>query len=444
MDRINIVSRDPQTNPSTANPDIKLAGVQYARNPDAEFREHISQTAAICNTSASHTYGNVLSVVEKYILDIFPKDTFKTVTASTTLASRQLTHLPRQLHKKELPLLVLVPRIQFGQDDNRFLANTLVNSRFTNTHPLWGVGSLIELAYDRKHRVWIHGHYNRAVLYLDLVMSFNSYAEQVNYMSFIHNMIPINHNQFIRAPLELFIPGEFCNLLSNVVKIPVEEDKSVYKFLRYLNSIWYHPITYKLKGSSNNHEFFMYYIADIDTVFQEPQAGAGIKDGQIRRNFDISMTVRLEFNTIGYMTMNSPEFKRGVHIVGKDNLAITPLFSDAINLDDFQLPVGWSILSWPIFKLKPNENSISLIPLLNQSLRVTIDHHLQMGIPIERFLRIEFRENGQILNDELFYIDWHNKRLVLTDPNPHRTYRLIISCSHEYINEFIKEKYNFE
>ena len=439
-----MITRDPQTNPSVANPHVKETGVQYSRNPDAEYGEHIYNTAAICNTSASHTYGNVLSVVEKYILDIFPKELFKTVTASTTLASRQLTHLPRQLQKKELPLMVLVPRIQFGQDDNRFLANTLMNSRFTNTHPIWGTGSLIELARDRKRRLWIHGHYNRAVMYLDIVMSFTSYAEQVNYMSFIHNMIPINHNQFIRAPLELYIPNEYCKLLSKVSKVPLEEDGSVYKFMRYMNSIWFHPITYKLKGSSNNHEFFMYYLADIDTIFQEPQAGPGVKDGQIRRNFDISMTVRVEFNTIGYLTLNSPEFKKSIQVVDKENIAVSTIFTDTINLEDFDLPVGWSVLSWPIFKLKPGENSISLLPLLNQSLTVTIDHHLKMGIPIERFLKIQFRENGQVLNDELFFVDWINKKLTVLRPDTHRTYRLIITCSHEYINEFIKEKYNFE
>ena len=439
-----MITRDSHTNPSIANPDVAYKGIQYSRNPDAEYGESIRQTAAICNTSASHTYGNVLSVVEKYIVDLFPKDLFKTITASTTLASRQITHLPRQLHKKELPLMVLVPRIQFGQDDNRFLANTLMNSRFTNTHPLWGVGSLIELAKDTHNRLWVHGHYNRAVMYLDIVMSFNSYAEQTNYMSFIHNMIPINHNQFIRAPLELYIPDEFCSLVSHLTKIDVEEDGSVYKFLNYLNSIWYHPITYKLKGSSNNNEFFMYYIADIDTVFQEPQAGAGVKDGQIKRNFDISMTVRCEFNTLGYFTLNSPEFKKGIHIASTNDKTVATIFSDVIDLEDFQLPIGWSILSWPIFKLKPGENSISIDTLLNQSLRVTIDHHLKLGIPIERFLKIEFRENGQILNDELYFIDWHNRVLTLTHPNSHRTYRMIITCSHAYINELIKEIYNFE
>lgn len=439
-----MISRDPHTNPSIGNGDIKRTGVQYKRNPGAEFGEHIKNTAAICNTSASHTYGNVLSVVEKYIVDLFPKDLFKTITASTTLASRQVTHLPRQLHKKELPMMVLVPRIMFGQDDNRFLSHTLINSRVTNTHNIWGEGSLIPLAQDSRKRIYVHGHYNRAVMYVDVIMSFNTFPEQINYMSYIHNMIPIGHNQFIKAPLELYIPEEFCKLLGNVVKVPVKEDNSVYRFLTYLNTIWHHPITYKLKGGSNSDEFFMYYIADIDAVFQEPQAGPGIKDGQVRRAFDISFTVRCEFNTIGYFTLNSPEFKKPIKIQAKDNLTIAPIFSDVINLNDFSLPVGWTILGWPIFKLNYNENSISIDDILNQSLRIVIDHHLKFGIPMDRFIKIQFRENGQILNDELYFIDWRERRLIITHPNYHRTYRLIVTVSHEYINTLIKDLYDLE
>lgn len=440
-----MLSRDPSTNPSQANPDINLQGVQYERNVGAEYGEHIRNTSAMCNTSASHTYGNVLSVVEKYLIDIFPPDIFKTVTASTTLGSRQLTHLPTQLHKKELPALVLVPRIVFGQEDNRFLSNTLINSRFTNTHSLYGDGSLLSLAEDKRKHLYVHGHYNRAVMYVDVVMSFNTFNEQVNYMSYIHNMIPVGHNQFIRAPLELYIPSGFCKLIGNVTGTPVKgEDESVYKFLTYMNSIWHHPITYKLKGGSNNDEFFMYYIADIDVVFQEPQAGPGVKDGQIRRAFDISFTIRCEFNTIGYLTLNTPDLKKQIVIPPEEDMTIVPIFSDVINLNDFNLPVGWSVLGWPIFKLKQDENSISIDNILNQSLRVVIDYHLKNGMPMERFIKIEFRENGEILNDELFYIDWRSRELRLMNPNPRRTYRLIITVSHEYINNLIKELYNLE
>ena len=439
-----IDKRDPHTNPSTANPDVNLAGVQYVRNPGAEYGDHIKNTAAICNTSASHTYGNVMSVVEKYLTDLFPTDLFKTVTASTTFAPRQVIHMPRQLHKLEMPTMVLVPRIMWGQDDNRFLAHTLMNSRFTNTHNLWGEGSLIPLAQDKKNRIFIHGHYNRLVLYVDVILTFNTVQEQWNYMSFMHNMIPIGHNQFIQAPLELYIPNTFCELLSGLIDIPISEDNSVYKFLTYMNSMWYNPITYKLKGGSNSDEFFMYYVTNIDTVFQEPIAGPGMKDGQVRRHFEVSFSVRTEFNTIGYFTMNSPEFRKSITLPVEEDKSIIPIFSDIINLDDFDLPVGWSVLSWPIFKLDPESNSISIDPVLNQSIREVIKYHLRIGLPMERFIQIQFRENGKVLHHEMFHIDWELKKLTLHVPNRHRTYRLIITVSHEYINNLLKELFKLE
>ena len=441
-----MLPRDYQVNPNKSNPEIREVGMQYEKNSGAAYGEHIRNTTAICNTSAAHTYGNVLSVVEKYLLDVFPADLFKTVTASTTLASRQLNHLPHQLHKKECPMMVLVPRVVFGQEDNRFLGNTLLNSRITNTHALWGDGSLIELARHRQKNLYIHGHYNRAVMYVDVVLSFNTYSEQINWMSYLFNTLPIGHNQFIKAPLELYIPERFCELVGNLSKVPVkDENNSVYDFLTLMNSMFYHPITYKLKGGSNSDEFFMYYIADIDTVIQDPQAGPGVKDGQVRRNFDITFTVRCEFNTIGYFTLNSPDLKKSVVVNNNDeNKAIVPMFSDVINLDDFEMPVGWTILGWPIFKLKMEESSISIENILNQSLNVVIDYHLQYGIPMDRFIKIQFRENGKILDDEMFYIDWYKRELHLTNPDQHRTYRLLITVSHDYINNMIKEIYNLE
>lgn len=436
-------TRDPHSNPSVANPDVNLQGVQYEKNVGAEYGNHIRNVTAICNTSASHTYGNVLSVIEKFIIDTFPKDLFKTVTASTTLASRQLTHLPTQLHKKEMPIMVLSPRIEFGQDD-RFLGNTLINSRFTNTHSLYGDGSLLAMAEDPRKKLYIHGHYNRAVMNIDIVMSFNTYNEQVNYMSYIHNMTPVGHPQFIRAPLELYLPQGFCSLISNLADIPIDKSGSVYNFLTYMNSIWHYPITYKLKGGSNSNEFFMYYIADIDCTIQNPQAGPGIKDGQIRRGFDISFTIRCEFNTVGYFSINNPDIKKQINIPPEDGSTIVPIFSDVINLNDFNLPIGWSLLSWPIFKLAEGENSIPIDSILNQSLNIVIDYHLKLGIPMERFIQIQFRENGEILNNEMFYIDWANRILHLTNPNHRRTYRLIVSVSHDYINNLIKDLYNLE
>jgi hypothetical protein len=361
------------------------------------------------------------------------------------LASKQVRHLPHQLYKKENPIMVLIPRISFGQGDDRFLANTLMNSVMNNTQSLWGDGSLLELGKDIKRGVYINGHYNRAVMYVDIVLSFNTYNEQVNWLAYLHNRVAIGHNQFVRAPLELYIPEGFCKLIAGVTDTPINNGNSIYDFLALMNGMFYYPITYKLKGGSNTDEFFMYYLADIDAIINDVNYGPGVKDGQIKRNFDITFTVKCEFNTIGYFSLYAPSIQKQVFVDTADkDMNITPIFSDVINLDDFYLPIGWSVLGWPIFKLKENEHEISLDPILNQSLNAVIDYHLKFGMPMERFINIQFRENGQILNDELFYINWHTRMLHVIKPDQHRTYRLIITVSQDYINNLIKDLYNLE
>lgn len=440
--------RHNDTNPAIANPDVSTPYLQYERNPGAEYGEHIKNTTAIVNTSASDTYGNVLAVVEKYLLDLFPADTFKTVTTTTTLASRQLMSTPRQLIKRELPMMVLAPRIVFGQEDNRFLGHTRINERITNTFDTWGEGSLIPLAHDKKNKIQVHGHFNRCVLYIDVVLSFNTFMEQTDWTSYIHNMTPIGHNFFIRAPLELYLPDNFCNLLSKLSGVDVTDrsEDSVYNFLTYMNSIWYNPITYKLKGARNADSFFMYYMTDIDTVIQEPTVGPGIKDGQIRRNFDVSFTVRCEFNTIGYFTVNGPGIRGPIKLYHRANETIVPIFTDVFDINSFKLPVGWTVLGFPVFKLDitAQEKSISIDTMLNNSLRAVIDHHLKYGIPMDNFIRIQFRENGKILDDEKFTIDWKTRILTVVEPDYHRTYRLLITVSYDYVNNLIKELYNLE
>lgn len=437
--------KEQYTTPAMSNPDVNIVGLDYEKNPGVDTGDHIKNTLAVCNSSVSHTYGNVLSVVEKYILDMFPPELFKTITASTTLASRQVNHLPHQLIKKEMPIMVLIPRIVFGQEE-RFLGNTLFNSRMTDLASTWGEGYLIELGKDISRNIYLDGHYNRAVMYTDVVLSFNTYQEQANWLGYLHNMAPIGHNKLIKAPLELYIPSGICEMIGKLANVPVKDESgSVQQFLHLMNGLSYYPITYKLKGGSNTDEFFMYYIGDIDSVIQNVDYGQGISDGQIKRNFDITFTVRCEFGTIGYFMLSSPNIKKPVYMNSPtDDMSIIPIFSDAIDLDDFQLPVGWSILGWPIFKLAIGESSISLEPILNQSLNTIIDYHLQFGIPMERFIKIQFRENGQILNNERFYIDWHKRELHLTKPDMHRTYRLIIMVSQDYVNNLIKELYNLE
>lgn len=433
-----------ESHPSVGNPDITQQGIQYEYVPDANYGDHVVNIGTIANTSFSHTIGNVLALMQKYLIDRFPNETFKTITAVTAMASKQLLHTPSQIVKRELPSLVVSPRISFGQDDNRFLGHTMINERQNNLFSTWGDGSLIPLAYDNKKGIRIHGSYNRALLYIDVVLGFNTFNEQINWMSYIYNMMPVGHPFNVRAPLELYIPMEFNKLISNVSKVEMYQNKSIYNYLTYMNSFWHHPITYKLKGGSNSDEFFMYYLTDVDVTITDVNQRPGNKDGQIWKNHDISFTMRCEFNTIGYFTLTSPHLNQYRHLKHESRDAIIPIFTDSINLDDFQLPIGWSIFGFPIFKLNLGETSISISSMFNDDLNKMLDYHLLHGIPIERFLKIQFRENGSILENERFYINWKDRVLHILDPNYARTYRLIIFISLDYLNTLTKTLYNLE
>ena len=430
-------------NSTLADPNIHLAGVQYERNPNAEYGYHINNTGTICVTSISHTYGNVLGIIEKFLIDLFPIDYFKTVLPATQIAARQLKHTPNKLSKKEAPIMLLSPRVVFGQDENRFLGHTQFNDRMTNIHSYWGDGSLISLAEDRRKNIYIHGNYNRMVMYVDVVCTFDTYGEQLNTTNYIYNMFPIGHTQSIATPLELCIPKHMCSIISGLSKIPIKDNKgSVYDFLTYMNTIWNGTITYKLRGGSNSDEFLWHYLTNIDVTFQDINMDQGQRSGQTVHNYGITFTIRCDFNTIGFLKITHPEFKTLVTVPDTSENTIHTIFTDTINIKDFTIPMGWTILSWPIFKLEENENTIDISSILNDSLNTAIDYHLKINKPIENFINIQFRENGQIISKELFYVDWEKRILHILQPNYKKTYRMIITVCPEYINNLVSVIYN--
>ena len=76
-------------------------------------------------SSMSHTYGNVLAFMQKWIMDLFPKDMFKTVHVNSKIAHRQLKSTEHEYIKKMKPMIIFRPRIS-GIEEDRFLSFILV------------------------------------------------------------------------------------------------------------------------------------------------------------------------------------------------------------------------------------------------------------------------------------------------------------------------------
>lgn len=395
-------------------------------------------------TSASHTYGNALASIEQYIIDLFPDGLFKTINTAMSSSNKQLRSTPVQLIKKRFPMLVSKARIDYGQDGNRAMPNTLLTDRMSDVQMTWGLGNLQPLIGDRPHNYKLEWFLNKWVMNVDFILAFNTVNEQINWMTYLNNVAKINHPFLLIRPLETLLPRAIVDEISYITGIPVyDENGSVGRFLQYLNSISTDPITYKLKSGSGNDEFFRYYMAEIDTTISNPEYTEGTRTGQTNRLYEISFTVRAEFNGVGYFFLTSPSvrYKSNKPIFSDtDDSAVVCHYTDDINYRLIDIPPGWSILATPSIRFSSYEdNTVSLRPVLDEKLDKMIQFFLEHKMDPSQFLSIEFRKRSKVIEiDSPWGIDWVNRKIIMKKVDLHETYRLLILVNMGLVHNFEK------
>ena len=104
--------------------------------------------------SISHTYGNALAFIQNWIINLFPKDLFKTIHVNSKIAHRQLKSTPHEFLKKTKPMIVFRPRIAM-HDEDRFLKGTQLTERQTDLYNKWGLTNLQPFFNDPKNNLSI-------------------------------------------------------------------------------------------------------------------------------------------------------------------------------------------------------------------------------------------------------------------------------------------------
>ena len=99
--------------------------------------------------SPAHTYGNVLAMIQNWVLNLFPDNTFKTIHVNSKIAHRQITSTPHEFLKKTKPIIIFRPRISY--DDDRFLSNTLISEKLADVYKSQGQTDLQPFFLDQKN-----------------------------------------------------------------------------------------------------------------------------------------------------------------------------------------------------------------------------------------------------------------------------------------------------
>ena len=96
--------------------------------------EEVNMSYLTCQTSAAHTYGNLTAQIQKWILDLFPENTFKTIHVNSKLAHRQILSVPGDFLKKSKPMLVIRPRIEWEEKDKKFDWRQEIAGMYSQVH----------------------------------------------------------------------------------------------------------------------------------------------------------------------------------------------------------------------------------------------------------------------------------------------------------------------
>ena len=397
-------------------------------------------------SSMSHTYGNVLAFMQKWIMDLFPKDMFKTIHVNSKIAHRQLKSTEHEYIKKMKPMIIFRPRIS-GMEEDRFLKGTELTERQVDLFRQWGEGGLQPFFDDPKHDLSIQYQLNRSVMYIDVTILLSTLMQQLDYYHYLENAVRINHPFFIQTCLESYLPQEMLYVISQISGIPIYDSSGSTKdFLSYMNQNSAYPITFKLQGSTKTKEFYRYYPVNIDTLISDLDKDEGDRVGQVMDQYRLSFTVRVEFNSTGfYFIYNDKIFDLKLPEVDPISTDIIPVFTDVLLRDDLNLRPGWQIFNRGSFRLEKEDDTVNLDELLNNSIRETLKYHQENGLPLFDWLDIKLRRQGvPIIEGKDYFIDWKTHKVHFTDQDTYHTYSIIICVNVEYVNNLVKTLYNLK
>lgn len=395
-----------------------------------------------CQCSAAHTFGNVTAYVQNWLINLFPENTFKTVHVNSKIAHSQLRSTPKEFLKKNNPMFIIRPRIDWN-DNTKFLHGTPLIERRGDLYNTYGGTNLQDFFIDHKNEVAVKYQMNRHVINFDVILIFSTLMQQLNWSNYFLNVvrqeIPFN----LQTCLESYLSPELLKQISICSGVPMkDENGSNAEFLKYMNSNSCQPITYKLQGSTGTEEYYRYYPVNIDTIITNFSTDEGEKLSQLSTNYRISFSVRCEFYSTGFYYLFSDKLDKTSILPCTDSSTIIPLFTDVLHKDDIDLPQGWHLYASPSCGLDKPDDELCIESLFNDSIKTVIQYHKDRGMTMIDFFKLRIRKQGKQLTygkDYTFDLDTYTIHFI--NQSTYYTYKILIMINAEYINNLIKQEY---
>lgn len=417
---------------------------------------------SMASASMAHTYGNITTFVNQWLLDLFPKNYFKTNYINSTIAYRDFAtynNNRKEFIKKQKPMLLIRPRIEIDTQDELPINQTyLANRIYDVMNDDIDTGNLQTFFDDRDNKRYIQFLLNSLRIVYDVSIVVETLMEQINLVHYFKNRVRQGYDMTVIAYLESFISRDIMYLLAKdagfedvFLKNPEERKHTMGDFLSYVNNNSLYPVTVKYKNSSGRHEFFRFHPTYVNMAITNLSIDEPSKKNQVVDESVISFSLRCDFNTAGlylYLSNNDAIFEEnGPSLDNPIREDMVPVITPQ-NVYGRTLPNGWQIFTTPAFDIDSNERPYPLdfSVLLNTSLNEAVNYHIKNGIPLTTFMDIEILKNNRSMEIEKgeYEIDWNNLTVYIHNCDIVQEYRFILSVNTLYLNELLADIVKFK
>ena len=412
--------------------------------------------------SMSHTYGNIATFANSWLMSLFPPNYFKTNYVTSTIAYRDFAtynNNRKAFIKKQKPMLIMRPRIEIDTLDELPINQTYLAQRIydINNDDI-ETGNLQNFFLDKDNKRQIQFLLNALRINFDVSLVVETQMEQINLVHYFKNRVRQNWEMCMVVGLESYISRDIMYLLAKDAGFQdvftTSEESRIGDFLSYVNNHSMYPVTLKYKNSSGRHEFFRYHNSHVNMAITGLSIDDPSKKNQVTDECIINFTLRCDFNTAGlyvYLSNNDTgveEFEKEGLYEGDvlNNSKLTPVVTPQ-KVYNNTLPNGWNIFTTPAFDIDTDERPYPLdfSVLLNTSLNEAVNYHKKFGIPLNTFMNIDVMKNNRSMSIENkeYYIDWDNLTLYVYNCSIHVEYRFILSVNTVYLNELLADIVKF-
>ena len=415
----------------------------------------MNQIYASATTSASHIYGNVSKAIEMYIKEHLPGGLIKETVVSTNLAFRGFRKWRNKKRDWGLmgnPYMIIRP-VYSPLDSDAFLENTLYTrhegSEVHNT--LYAMQTFLE---DEERNYKLGFKINRNRIEFEVSIVFKTLYMMMDTYHYLKNMLRWDIVGYVPTHLESLIPRGILRQAGNLIGIDINKEENISTFIKYLRTHSTYPITYKMRNSTSNDEYFLLYKQNILTTFSDLSMDEGNRKNMVDDSYTLSFKVTCDFNIMGTYLMvgtnsvyNKVAFSIGNDIASDDISlgSFTPIYTyDLAVASDDIIARGYKPLLTNMIKTDPalngKDETIGIAYFFDDDFKIIMRNMIAQELDPRILAECKiYKDRDEQITNADFTADWTNMSITIKDTDKYATYRLVIYVNLAYLNNRITE-----